>query len=323
MNLMQDLLIIGAGPSGIYAGFQAGLRGVKATIVDSLPLQGGLLTTFYPDKPIYDIPGFANIRADYFIESLLKQYEPFSKDVPIFNGEKVISLKPIFEGYQAVTETGKTFQARFVMIASGAGSLSPRKLESVPETVLPFIHYSVQELQRFKDKSVVVLGGGDSALDWANTLLPIAKSVTIIHRRQEFRALQHSLDTFKSKGKILIPYDIQHLEKLQHLTMQLIQNHTQEKLTIETDEIVVCYGFLAAIGTYQSWGLDVKQDGIVVNSKMETNLSNVFAVGNASTYEGKSKNIATAFGEVAAVMEIINLRLFPEKKHVYSSFLKR
>ena len=320
---MHDLLIIGAGPAGIYAGFQAGLRGVKAIIVDSLPMQGGLLTTFYPDKPIYDIPGFANIRADHFIEALMKQYRPFAAQAPIHYGEKIINLKAIKDGYEAISETGNIFQTKYVMIASGAGSLSPRKLESMHEQVLPFVHYSVQDLKRFEKKRVVVLGGGDSALDWANTLLPIAQSVTIIHRRLEFRALQHSIDSFKLKGKVLAPYDIDFIAKPSALHIHLTEIEKQTQLTVEADEVVVCYGFLAAVGTYQSWGLEAKQDGIVVNSKMETNLGNVFAVGNASTYEGKSKNIATAFGEVAAVMEMMNLRLFPGKKHVYSSFLKR
>jgi thioredoxin reductase (NADPH) len=320
---MHDLLIIGAGPAGLYAGFQAGLRGVKAMIVDSLPMQGGLLTTFYPDKPIYDIPGFANIRADHFIKELTKQYHPFAEQAPIHYGEKITILKQIKDGYEAISEKGKIFQSKFVIIASGAGSLSPRKLEPINDQVLPFVHYSVQDLKRFENKRVVVLGGGDSALDWANTLLPIAQSVTIIHRRQEFRALQHSIDNFQLKGTILAAYEIDSITKQNALHIQVSDIEKQKKFTIDADEIIVSYGFLAAIGTYQTWGLETKQEGILVNSKMETNLANVFAVGNASTYEGKSKNIATAFGEVAAVMEMINLRLFPGKKHVYSSFLKR
>ena len=320
---MHDLLIIGAGPAGLYAGFQAGLRGVKAMIVDSLPMQGGLLTTFYPDKPIYDIPGFANIRADHFIKELTKQYHPFAEQAPIHYGEKITILKQIKDGYEAISEKGKIFQSKFVIIASGAGSLSPRKLEPINDQVLPFVHYSVQDLKRFENKRVVVLGGGDSALDWANTLLPIAQSVTIIHRRQEFRALQHSIDNFQLKGTILAAYEIDSITKQNTLYIQVSDIKKEKKFTIEADEIIVSYGFLAAIGTYQTWGLETKQEGILVNSKMETNLANVFAVGNASTYDGKSKNIATAFGEVAAVMEMINLRLFPGKKHVYSSFLKR
>lgn len=320
---MHDLLIIGAGPAGIYAGFQAGLRGVKATIVDSLPLAGGLLTTFYPDKPIYDIPGFANIRADHFIQQLYQQYAPFAHQVPIHYGEKIVQLTLTSQGYQATSERGQVYLATSVMIASGAGSLTPRTLEGVHDSVKPFIHYSIQNLSRFQGKRVVVLGGGDSALDWANTLLPIASSVTIIHRRQEFRALQHSLDTFQTKGKLLAPYEIISIEKNTQLTLHLKHVEQSNTSQVEADDVVVCYGFISALGTYQAWGVQTKPEGIVVNSKMETNLPNVFAVGNASTYEGKSKNIATAFGEVAAVMEMINLRLFPGKKHVYSSFLKR
>jgi thioredoxin reductase (NADPH) len=321
MNL--DLLIIGAGPAGLYAGFQAGLRGVNAAIVDSLPLAGGLLTTFYPDKPIYDIPGFANIRADHFIQQLHQQYAPFATQVPIHYGEKIVHLKSTPQGYLATSERGQTYGATSLMIASGAGSLLPRTLDGVDDAVKPLIHYSIQNVSRFQGKRVVVLGGGDSALDWANTLLPIAQSVIIIHRRQEFRALQHSLDTFQTQGTLLAPYEIVSIQKSIQLTLHLKHVEQGNSKTLEADDVVVCYGFIAAIGTYQAWGVQTKPEGIVVNSKMETNLPNVFAVGNASTYEGKSKNIATAFGEVAAVMEMINLRLFPGKKHVYSSFLKR
>jgi thioredoxin reductase (NADPH) len=286
-------------------------------------MQGGLLTAFYPDKPIYDIPGFSNIRADHFIEALMKQYRPFSTQVPIHHGEKITHLKAMQDAYEAISDTGKVFHSKFVIIASGAGSLMPRTLGRLDDEVKPLIHYSIQNISRFQGKRVVVLGGGDSALDWANTLLPIAQSVTIIHRRQEFRALQHSLDIFQTKGTLLAPYEIVSIQKSTQLTLHLKHVEQGNSKTLEADDVVVCYGFIAGLGTYQVWGLQTKQEGIIVNSKMETNLANVFAVGNASTYEGKSKNIATAFGEVAAVMELINLRLFPGKKHVYSSFLKR
>jgi len=319
---MQDLLIIGAGPAGLYAAFQAGLRGVKATVVDSLPLQGGLLTTFYPDKPIYDIPGFVSIRADHFIETLMAQLAPFSKQISIQYNEKITALKPFENGYAITSEKGQVYHAKFVVVASGTGSLLPRQFQDVQPQVAPHVHYSIKDLSIFKGKRVALMGGGDSAFDWGNTLLPIAQSVTIIHRRQEFRALQHSIDQFKLKGSIQTPFEVTSIQKESDLFMQLKHVETQLHQTVHVDEIVVCYGFTAALGTYQTWGLVAKQDGIVVNSKMETNLANVFAVGNASTYDGKAKTIATAFGEVASVMELINLRLFPGKKIVYSSFLK-
>ena len=323
MENMQDLLIIGAGPAGLYAGFQAGLRGVKATIVDSLPLSGGLLTTFYPDKPIYDIPGFAHIRADQFIQQLHQQYAPFASQIPIRYGEKIVQLSSTLKGYRATSDHGQIYESTFVMIASGTGSLFPRTLEGLHDSVRPYVHYSIQDLSRFQGKHVVVLGGGDSALDWANTLLPIAKQVSIIHRRLEFRALQHSLDAFQRQGTLIAPYEILSIEKTSSIQLHLKHLDEQTSRMIEADDVVVCYGFVAALGTYQAWGVQAKPEGIFVNSKMETILPIVFAVGIASTYEGKSKNIATAFGEVASVMEIINTRLFPGKKLVYSSFLKR
>ena len=319
---MHDLLIIGAGPAGIYAGFQAGLRGVKAIIVDSLPMQGGLLTAFYPDKPIYDIPGFANIRADHFIDALMAQFTAFSNQIPISFNEKIIGLKAIQDGYEATSDQGKRYQARFVMIASGTGSLLPRQLNDVHPQVAPHVHYSIKDLSIFKGKRVALLGGGDSAFDWGNTLLPIAQSVTLIHRRHEFRALQYSIDQFKQRGQIKTPFEVQTIEKNHDLTLTLKHAESDNIELLQVDEMVVCYGFISSIGAYQPWGLLTKPDGIVVNTKMETNLANVFAVGNASTYEGKAKTIATAFGEVASVMEVINTRLFPGKKILYSSFLK-
>lgn len=319
---MLDLLIIGAGPSGIYAAFQAGLRGVKAMVVDSLPLQGGLLTTFYPDKPIYDIPGFAHIRADHFIDALMAQYAPFSSQIPIILNEKITGLKANKEGYEVTSDKGKLYQARFIMIASGTGSLLPRQLNDIHPQVAPHIHYSIKDLSIFKEKRVALLGGGDSAFDWGNTLLPIAHSVSLIHRRHEFRALQHSIDQYKKRGQIKTPYEIQTIEKNQDITLMLKHVESNDVEKVQVDEVVVCYGFTSSMGTYQPWGLQTKTEGIVVNTKMETNLPNVFAVGNASTYEGKAKTIATAFGEVASVMEVINIRLFPGKKILYSSFLK-
>ena len=320
---MNDLLIIGAGPAGLYAGFQAGLRNVKAVVLDALPLQGGLLSAFYPDKPIYDVPGFPLVRADHFVEQLTKQWQPYIDQVPLVLKEKIVSLSPMKDGYELTSESKAVYQSRFVMIATGSGMLSPRQIQIDDPRLIPHVHYAIPQLAMFKGKRVAILGGGDSAFDWANTLLPIAASVTVVHRRLNFRAFQNSVDTFQKSGNLLAPYELSKLEKTKHdVQLTLTQTETKEVTPLTVDEVVVCYGFIASPGTYQHWGLITSQEGILVNTTFETNLPNVFAVGNACSYPSKSKNIATGFGEVASVMETINLRLFPGRKVIYSSFLK-
>ena len=323
ITMTYDLMIIGAGPAGLYAGFQAGLRQVKAVIFDALPLQGGLLSTFYPDKPIYDIPGFPLVRADAFVDQLTKQWQGYQSNVPLMLKEKIMKLQAIEGGYELTGESGKTYQGTYVMVATGSGMLSPRTIKVEDPLLVPHVHYAIPNLKTFLGKRVAILGGGDSAFDWANHLLPLASSVTVIHRRNQFRAFQHSVDTFKQQGTLLAPFEMTRLEKgTTGLQLTLTQMENQSISTLDVDEVVVCYGFLASPATYQAWGLSSNQEGILVNTTFESNLKNVFAVGNACSYPSKSKNIATGFGEVASVMETINLRLFPGKKVVYSSFLK-
>lgn len=320
---MNDLLIIGAGPTGIYAGFQAGLRQIKATIVDGLAMPGGLLTTFYPDKPIYDVPGFVSVRADALIASMLEQWRPYQDQVPLILNQKITAIKPIEGGYHVTAETGQFYQATYVLIASGNGTLTPKTISLPDPKLQPHVHYAIHDLTQFQGKRVAVLGGGDSAFDWANTLVSIAKTVTLIHRRDSFRALNHSVNTFKTKGTLIAPAVVSEMA-LQptgiHLTLE--QPSQSQMLDIEVDEVVVCYGFLSLPNERSTWGITMVPEGMVVNVYHETNLPNVFAVGNASTYQGKGNNLASSLGEVAAVMETIQHRLFPGKKILYSSFLK-
>ena len=317
--MIHDLIILGAGPAGLYAGFQAGLRQINTVILEALPLQGGQLTTFYPDKPIYDIPGLATVRADAFIDQLTHQWRRFEPSVPISYDQTLIELEKVAIGYKLKTKEGKEFLTKFVCLASGVGLLSPKRIDYDDA----HIHYAMHDLKQFNDKDVLVFGGGDSALDWANTLLPRAKKVTLVHRRTSFRALESSLQTFQSSGHILTPFELQTIIRIGNkLQVKLINLDTNQTMSTEVDDIVVCYGFFASFASYQAWGLNADTQGIKVNSMMETNLQDVFAVGNAASYPGKSKTIASAFGEVTTVFEVINARLHPGKKLLYSSFLK-
>jgi thioredoxin reductase (NADPH) len=317
--MIYDLIILGAGPAGLYAGFQAGLRQINAIILEALPLEGGQLTTFYPDKPIYDIPGLTSVRADELVVQLTNQWRRFQSTVPLIYDQVVTQIESGESGYKLITNTGTVYQAKYICLASGSGLLSAKRLAFED----PHIHYAMRDLNQFNQQDVLVLGGGDSALDWANTLLPRAKKVTLVHRRTNFRALETSVNAFNKSGTILTPYDVKSLirqgEKL-HVTLSHLE--TKEILNLVVDDIVVCYGFVSAFASYQAWGLNANAQGITVNSMMETSREGVFAVGNAATYPGKSKTIASAFGEVTTVFEVINHRLHPGKKLLYSSFLK-
>lgn len=321
--MIYDLIILGAGPAGLYAGFQAGLRNIHAIIVDSLPLPGGQLSTFYPDKPIYDIPGFPSIRADDFVQALMKQYQRFQGQIPLVLSEKMLTLTATDQGYTLTSLNGTSYHAKYVLIATGSGTLLPRPLPIEVTPMQDHVHYAMTNLALFQGRRVVVLGGGDSALDWANTLQATAANVTLIHRRRDFRALASSVASFQTKGTLKIPYELTAIAQTNDaLQLTLTHLETGETELIMADEIVVCYGFIASPGLYASWGLQAAQEGVLVQPNLETNLPNVFAVGNAAAYAGKSKTIATAFGEVASVMEQINGRLNPGKKILYSSFLK-
>jgi thioredoxin reductase len=323
MIRMKDLIIIGAGPTGIYAGFQAGLRQISATILEALPLTGGLLTTFYPDKPIYDIPGFKAIQAHEFIEHLMSQWEPYQLTVPLKLGEQVVSLSPIEGGYTVTTQSQEIYQARYVLFATGSGNLKPRLLSLQDVGYANRLHYAITNLHTFQNQRVVVLGGGDSALDWANTLTGIAKKVTIVHRRHEFRGLASSLSSFKSKGEVLTAYELRNIIPfMNELKIDLFNLETEQEHYIKADHIIVCYGFMSTPASYTKFGLKSQPDGICVDQQGQTNLSHVYAVGNSAIYLGKAKTIATALGEVASVMETINSKLRPGKKILYSSQLK-
>jgi ferredoxin/flavodoxin---NADP+ reductase len=325
MNFMViDLLIIGAGPAGLYAGFLAGLRGMNAVIVDSLPLYGGQLTTFYPEKPVYDIPGFPSILAKDFIENLKQQWQKYEAVIPLHLNEKITNITPNETGYLVQSESGKIWSTKYVLVASGAGTLTPRMLLIEDERLVTHVHYALKDLNKFSQKDVVILGGGDSALDWGITLLPIAKSVTIIHRRTEFRAMNHVIQLFTDMhGDLKGGYALASLALETSRVSLTIENlFNQEKTILTADEVVVCYGFVANNHPEATWGLIRQKEGIIVNTMMETNLANIFAVGNACYYQGKSKNIAAALGEVTTALEAIHHRIFPGKNMPYSSQLK-
>jgi thioredoxin reductase (NADPH) len=309
---MLEVLIIGAGPSGLYAAFLAGLRNLKAAVIESSQEAGGQLTAVYKDKYIYDIPGFPKITAKDYIDGQVEQYNRFKDTLPIYYNEEAIDIQKMND-YFVVRTTTMTIETKFVLIAHGGGGFVPQKLKT--DQHYDNILYFIKDLNQFNGKKVVVLGGGDSALDWAIDISEHAKDVTLIHRRDEFRALQSSVDTFKSKGHILTPYMIDEVEGQDGIAKKLQLKHakTHEKLTIVSDYILVNYGFVLTKSRLEAWGIEGDKGLIKVDYTMQTSIPGIYAAGNGIDYPGKVKLISTGQGEAATAIQSITTLLYPEK----------
>jgi thioredoxin reductase len=300
-----DITIVGGGPSGLFAAFYAGLRAAKTKIVDSLPQLGGQLAALYPDKYIYDIPGFAKIPSQEFVDRLSEQALQFSPTVCL--NEKVVGLSRDGHGLiRLKSEPGVVHVSRTVIIAAGVGAFVPRTLDipDIKRMEGKGVYYFVQDLEVFRGKRVLVVGGGDTALDWALSLQDYASKVTLIHRRGNFRAHEQTVkDLFISPSTVLLNHELKALfgdEKIESATV--FDNRTGEEMTLEVDALVLGLGFLANLGPIKAWGLEIARNSIVVDYAFRTNLAGVYAVGDIATYEGKLKLIATATAEAAVAV---------------------
>lgn len=312
-----DITIIGGGPSGLFAAFYSGLRAAKTLIIDSLPQLGGQLAALYPDKYIYDIPGFPKVLAREFVERQVDQAMQFSPAVCL--DEKVIDLRSDANGLLEVeTAPGNVHLSRTVIIAAGVGAFVPRTLDipDIKRMEGKGVYYFVQDLQRFSGKRVMVVGGGDTALDWALSLLGIASEVTLIHRRDQFRAHEESVkELFQSPSRVLLHHELQALhgdDKIRAATV--FNNQTGEETTLDLDVLVLGLGFLANLGPIKKWGLNLVKNSILVESTMQTNLPGVYAVGDITSYEGKIKLIATATAEAAIAVNYAKNYMDPKAK---------
>jgi thioredoxin reductase (NADPH) len=314
---VYDITIIGGGPSGLFAAFYAGLRAAKTKIIDSLPQLGGQLATLYPDKYIYDIPGFPRVLARELVERQVEQAMEHSPTVCL--NEKVVELRPAAPGETGLagepgppgvvelrTEPGNIHLSRTVIIAAGVGAFVPRTLD-VPDIQRmkgKGVHYFVQDLEAFRGKRVLVVGGGDTALDWAHSLLDYASDVTLIHRRGTFRAHEQSVkEILLARCTVLRYYELKALhgeEKVEAATV--FDNRSGQESSLEVDAVVLGLGFLANLGPIKEWGLEIVKNSILVDHTFRTNLPGVYAVGDIATYEGKLKLIATATAEAAVAV---------------------
>ena len=292
-----DITIIGAGPAGMFAAFYAGMRNAKTKLIDSLPQLGGQLATLYPEKYIYDIPGFPKIKAGDLVQNLEKQLTTFNHQYCL--EETVLHIEEQ-EDYLEITTDKTTHYSKAVILALGNGSFQPRKL-ALPDAERfegYGLDYFVTDLMKYAGRKVAIAGGGDSAIDWALMLEPIASEVYLIHRRPEFRAHEHSVSKLKdSSVNVLTPYVIEAIEgehKVTGLSLQQVKG--EDTVSLNVDALIVNYGFSSTLNI-KDWGLKSTRQGVFVGSDMRTSIPGVYGCGDIVLYDGKVDLIATGFGE--------------------------
>ncbi|NEW61996.1 SidA/IucD/PvdA family monooxygenase [Granulicatella sp. zg-ZJ] len=322
MTEIFDITIIGGGPIGLFTAFYAHLRQAKVKIIESLHQLGGQPIMLYPEKTILDVPAYPRLTGQTLSEKLLEQLSPF--DTTVCLNETVLHIEKENEHFVLTTNQGTHF-TKTVIIAIGAGAFKPRTLDLEGIDTFENIHYHVQNIEQYKDKDVVVLGGGDSAVDWSLAFEPIAKSTRIVHRRDEFRAMEHSVEQLKQSSiNIHTPHLPTKLigkdKKLSHIELTKVK--TDETVTLPVDHLFVNYGFSTSVGNLKNWGLELKRNAIIVDTKQESSISGIFAVGDCCTYEGKVDLIASGFGEaptaVNNAMVFINPKARVQPMHTTS-----
>ncbi|MGM0875484.1 MAG: ferredoxin--NADP reductase 2 [Bacillota bacterium] len=311
---IYDITIIGGGPVGLFTAFYGGMRQASVKIIESLPQLGGQLSALYPEKYIYDVAGFPKVRAQELVDNLKEQMRQFSPTISL--EQAVEQVEKQADGVFKLTTNNEIHYTKTIIITAGNGAFQPRKLE-LDEAVkyeTKNLHYFVDDLNKFSGKRVALCGGGDSAVDWALMLEPIAESVSLIHRRDKFRAHEHSVELLKnSKVNVITPYVPTELigeGNIEKLVLEEVKGDHTEVLDI--DDLIVNFGFVSSLGPIKNWGLEIEKNSIIVNTKMETNIEGIYAAGDICTYEGKVKLIASGFGEAPTAVN--NAKAFIDPK---------
>jgi thioredoxin reductase (NADPH) len=319
--IKTDICIIGAGPVGLFAVFEAGLLKMRCHLIDALPQVGGQLSEIYPHKPIYDIPGYPSIRAQELIDKQMEQVAPFH---PTFTlGERVESLKKQSDGsYILESNEGTIIHASVVVIAGGLGSFEPRKPEVVglADFEGKGVSYMIKNPELYRDRKVVIAGGGDSALDWTIFLSEIAEHITLIHRSDSFRGAPDSAEKvfeLANLGKIdlLLSHNIASIKGTGHLTHVNVVNKQKEEYAIEADALIPLFGLSPKLGPIAEWGLAIDKSAIEVNTvDYSTNVERIYAIGDINTYPGKLKLILCGYHEAALMAQSAFKHVYPEQK---------
>ena len=323
-TIKTDVVIIGAGPVGLFAVFELGLLDIKTHLIDILDKVGGQCAELYPEKPIYDIPGIPIITGHGLTEALMQQIKPFS---PSFHlGEMVTTVEKLGEAqFRVVTDGGKTFECKCVAIAAGGGSFQPKRppIAGIEPYENKSVHYAVRKMETFRDKRLVIVGGGDSALDWTLNLQPIAKRLTLVHRRDEFRGAPDSVNKMRALvaggGMDLRIGQVTGLEGgAGQLAALSIKANDGAVTRVECDAMLPFFGLTMKLGPVADWGIEMEDDLIPVDTAaFETNIPGLFAIGDINTYPGKLKLILSGFHEAALMAQKVYHYVYPEKRLVF------
>ena len=321
--ITTDILIIGAGPTGLFAVFEAGLLQLKCHLIDALPQAGGQCSEIYPKKPIYDIPGFPEVLAGDLVDNLMEQIRPFDPGFTL--GERAQRIEKQEDGsFIVTTNKGTKHHAPIVAIAGGLGSFEPRKplLENVKKFEDNGIAYIIKDPEVYRNKKVVIAGGGDSALDWSIFLAEVASEVTLVHRRKEFRGALDSVEkvqALKNQGKIrlITPAEVTGLEgedKLEAVTIRKVTTDIED-ISLQIDNFIPLFGLSPKLGPIADWGLDIERNAIKVNTfDYQTNVPGIYAIGDVNTYPGKLKLILCGFHEATLMCQSAYQHIYPDKK---------
>jgi len=326
-NIETDVVIIGAGPVGLFAVFELGLLDIKAHLVDILPKVGGQCAELYPEKPIYDIPGFPMITGQGLVDNLMAQIEPFH---PTFHlGDMVEGLEslgtPEAPRFRIRTDAGTTFECKSVIVAAGGGSFQPKKppIENIDAYEGTGVFYSVRRMEMFRNKKVLIVGGGDSALDWTVNLQPLAKRLTLLHRRDAFRAAPHTVEKMRA---LVAAGDMDlHLGQVvalkgeaPMLTAAVVRRDDGSTFEVGCDVMLPFFGLTMKLGPVAEWGLNLDENLIPVDTeKFETSTPGIFAIGDINRYPGKLKLILSGFHEAALMCQKAFRYCFPEQRLIF------
>jgi len=316
-NKVYDITIIGGGPAGLFTAFYSGMRQASVKLIESLPQLGGQLAALYPEKYIYDVAGFPKVRAQELVNNLKEQMAKFNPTIVL--EQAVENLEKLEDGTFKLTTDKGVHYSKTVIITAGNGAFQPRRLEleNAKHYEKSNLHYFIDDLNKFAGKKVVICGGGDSAVDWALMLENIAEEVYIVHRRDKFRAHEHSVENLhNSKVIIKTPYVPKEIigdeEKITQIILEDVKG--EKKDVIDIDALIVNFGFISSLGPIKNWGLTIEKNSIVVNSKMETNIPGIYAAGDVCTYDGKVKLIACGFGEAPTAVNNAKSFIDPKAK---------
>jgi thioredoxin reductase (NADPH) len=321
--IKTDILIIGAGPVGLFTVFEAGLLKLKCHLIDSLPMPGGQCAEIYPKKPIYDIPSHPEIMAGDLIKNLEQQIAPFRPGYTL--GESAVSIEKIEnEQFIVTTDQGTQHQASVIAIAGGLGTFEPRKppLENLEQYEKNGVNYIIKYPEYYRGKNVIIAGGGDSALDWTIFLENIASSVTLVHRRKEFRGSLDSVDKvqqLKNQGRINLITEaevigLKGVNRLDSVTLA----HKEAIINLECDYFIPLFGLTPKLGPIANWGLDIEKNAIKVDNSLDyqTNIPGIYAIGDVNIYPGKLKLILCGFHEATLMCQSAFQRIYPDKRNV-------